>query len=106
LIEATRQVFAETGFHKATTREICQRAGANIAAVNNFFSGKERLYAAAKDSLRSAIEKYPPSFGLPLTLLCPTDLRHATVGLGGRRPQQAWFTVCPNRCQTDARNCT
>jgi AcrR family transcriptional regulator len=45
LLEAAGEVFAERGFRDATVREICTRAGANIAAVNYYFQGKEGLYA-------------------------------------------------------------
>jgi AcrR family transcriptional regulator len=34
LLEAAAEVFAEIGFRAATVRQICERAGANIAAVN------------------------------------------------------------------------
>jgi TetR/AcrR family transcriptional regulator, regulator of cefoperazone and chloramphenicol sensitivity len=44
LLEAAGQIFAEKGFEAATVREICDRAQANIAAVNFHFGGKERLY--------------------------------------------------------------
>ena len=45
LLEAAGEVFAQKGFREATIREICARAGANIAAINYHFGGKERLYA-------------------------------------------------------------
>lgn len=45
LLEAAGEVFALKGFREATIREICSRAGANIASVNYHFGGKERLYA-------------------------------------------------------------
>jgi len=47
LLEAAGQIFADKGFEGATVREICKRAGANIAAVNYYFRDKERLYIEA-----------------------------------------------------------
>src|SRR4051812_27293179 len=47
LLEAAGQVFAEKGFQEATVRKICERAGANIAAINYHFGDKEQLYEAA-----------------------------------------------------------
>ncbi len=44
LLETAGAVFAEKGYRAATVREICQRAQANLAAVNYYFGDKERLY--------------------------------------------------------------
>ncbi len=46
LLEAAGHVFAEKGFDRATGKEICERAGANTAAVNYYFGGMEGLHAA------------------------------------------------------------
>jgi AcrR family transcriptional regulator len=46
LLQAAGEVFARHGYAKATSKEICKRAKANIAAVNYHFGGKDALYAA------------------------------------------------------------
>lgn len=52
LLEAAGEVFSERGFRDATIREICERAKANIAAVNYHFGEKEELYKAVFDYAR------------------------------------------------------
>src|SRR6266849_4426148 len=44
LLRSAGQIFAEKGFKAATIKEITESAGVNIAAVNYYFSSKERLY--------------------------------------------------------------
>src|SRR5262245_12146367 len=60
LLEAAGEVFAERGFRDATVREICTRAGANIAAVNYYFRGKEGLYAQVVDYAQSCMRQAYP----------------------------------------------
>lgn len=60
LLRAAGQVFADVGFRAATVREICQRAGANVAAVNYHFRDKETLYLEVlRSALATANVRYP-----------------------------------------------
>lgn len=66
LLDASAEVFAEVGFRTATVRQICERAGTNIASVSYHFGDKERLYAEVlKTAYVRALDKYPVDFGLP-----------------------------------------
>jgi len=45
ILNAAMSVFAERGYYAGTVRDICDRAGANVAAVNYHFKDKATLYA-------------------------------------------------------------
>jgi AcrR family transcriptional regulator len=47
LLEAAGEEFAANGFESARIRRICERAGANLAAVNYHFGDKNQLYVEA-----------------------------------------------------------
>ena len=44
ILEAAGRSYAEKGFARTTSKEICARAGANMAAVNYHFGSKAKLY--------------------------------------------------------------
>jgi AcrR family transcriptional regulator len=47
LVMAALRLFAEKGYKAASTREICDAAGANISAIRYYFGDKAGLYRAA-----------------------------------------------------------
>jgi TetR/AcrR family transcriptional regulator, regulator of cefoperazone and chloramphenicol sensitivity len=46
LLDEAARLFAARGFARVTVRDICHAAGANVAAVNYHFHGKQGLYDA------------------------------------------------------------
>ena len=66
LLKSACEVFAEKGYREATLAEICDRANANIAAVNYYFRDKATLYAEAwRQSFRRSLETYPADGNAP-----------------------------------------
>jgi len=76
LLEVAGQVFSEKGFAGATGKEICERSGANSAAVVYHFGGMDNLYRAV---LQEAICTVPSckkrATGSPLRKLSRRPLR-------------------------------
>jgi len=58
ILNAAGPIFAEKGYEAATVREICQKAGVNLASVNYYFGGKESLYLEAVSLVHPA--KFEP----------------------------------------------
>lgn len=65
LLEAAGEVFAAEGFRGTTIRDICKRAGANVAAVHYHFGGKEQLYGAALRYAHTCATQRPLDLDLP-----------------------------------------
>ena len=66
LLKSACEVFAEKGYREATLAEICERAGANVAAANYYFRDKATLYAEAwRRSFQRSLEIYPADGNVP-----------------------------------------
>lgn len=98
LLDAAGRVFAERGYYKATIREICRRAGANVAAVNYTFGDKLGLYT---EVLRQSV-RAPEVTGLTAALdaaRSPEDLLRKVIFFrlqslcGGKRPDWGFRIV-------------
>jgi AcrR family transcriptional regulator len=70
LLETAGQVFSEKGFSGATGKEICERSGANAAAVVYHFGGMDNLYRAVIQEARSRLA---PSEALAAAVAAETD---------------------------------
>lgn len=62
LLSAAGREFAEHGYDAATVRDICLKAGVNIAAINYYFGDKRRLYI---ESVKHAHEQRAAEVPLP-----------------------------------------
>jgi AcrR family transcriptional regulator len=58
LLETAGEIFAAQGFDRTTGKEICARAGANVAAVNYYFGSIDGLYAAVLDEAQRRFITY------------------------------------------------
>ncbi len=66
ILMGAAQVFAEKGYHKATTREIAKIAGVAEGTIYNYFANKRELLVAmiellGTQSLKSIISNHPPA---------------------------------------------
>lgn len=60
ILLAAGQEFAEHGYDEATVRDICLKAGVNVAAVNYYFGDKRRLYIeSVKHAHEARIRQVP-----------------------------------------------
>lgn len=65
IIKAGIEVFLEKGYGSATVRDICAKAGANVAAVNYHFGSKDALHAAVLETIMANHhQSYPMDDGM------------------------------------------
>lgn len=76
LLVAAGEVFAEKGLHAATTKEITDRAGVNMAAVNYHYQDKFELYSAV---IRHIVDEAPQLLPHPADSGSPADRLRAYV---------------------------
>ena len=66
LLDTACTVFAAKGYQDASIAEICDRAGANVAAVNYHFGSKDALYAEVwRQTFETFMQTYPLDGALP-----------------------------------------
>jgi AcrR family transcriptional regulator len=82
LLAAASEVFAEKGYRDSTIAEICERARANVAAVNYHFGDKATLYREAwRHSFLESVKAHPPEGGVSDTAPSEERLRGQVAAL-------------------------
>lgn len=78
LFEIALDLFAEGGYEGTTTREICKRAGVNVAALNYHWGSKESLWHAACEwAGQSLVQTVQPALDLSRN---PAEIVEEVVG--------------------------
>ena len=81
ILEAAARVFAERGFHRATTREIAETAGVSEGTIYNYFGGKEDLLVAIMARLGDTVKMVMRVTPELLEQVLSLDLREYMVKL-------------------------
>jgi len=80
LLATAGQVFSEKGYAGTTGKEICERSGANAAAVVYHFGGMDNLY---KEVIHEARRQLAPSEALAAVVARETDPKNKLVAFIG-----------------------
>ena len=80
LLEVALDIFGQHGFDGASTREIVQRAGANLTAIPYYFGSKEGLYvAAAEYMVTDCLRRMTPAMERTLREVQDPRLSHSEL---------------------------
>jgi TetR/AcrR family transcriptional regulator len=75
ILAAALQVFAERGFEGARTREIAERAGANLGLITYYYATKELLWQAAVSRAFGELQAELQDIVAPTPAAAPRDER-------------------------------
>ena len=89
ILQVAGRLFAEKGFERTTSREICAEAGSNMAAVNYHFGGKNELYAAVLVEAHGQLIKLDDLESIGKAGGNPQAQLRALINLFVLRPQDA-----------------
>lgn len=96
LILGAARIFAERGYEGASTRAICQAAGANVAAIHYHFGDKAGLYRAviwtSIECVVAALPTHETSAELPLEEAMDQLLRAFLGPVMGADEVSLWFS--------------
>lgn len=83
ILETALQVFATEGYEGASTRQLAERAGVNLPAIQYYFGSKEGLFRAVIDSIIERTEQHmaPLAVEVSAALADPATSREAFLEL-------------------------
>lgn len=93
ILEAAGKLFAAKGYARTTSKEICESAGTNIAAVNYHFGDKDGLYAEVLEQAHAQLVQLSDLEAIQRSALSHEDTLHALIRLffqGSSRSKQSW----------------
>ena len=77
ILETALEVFAAEGYEGASTRQLAERAGVNLPAIQYYFGSKEGLFRAVIDSIIERTESHMVSLAVEVhTALANLDTPH------------------------------
>jgi TetR/AcrR family transcriptional regulator len=81
LLDAAEEVFADRGYHAASTLEIARRAGVNKTLIHYYFRSKEGLYGALMQRISRQLAPFLEDFSIgdPVEALTTATCRYVRL---------------------------